>query len=422
MTKVFGSSEFVLRLPSALLGAGAAVQVYNLINKIAGQKEARIASILITISPAMLNYGQEARMYALLTWLVLFVTNAIVDRSWTRVALGMVAIMYTHNLGALYVAPLAAWSLWRGHSALLKKWPILLSYLPGLALAVQQIRSVDAAYWIAKPGNIGAALYYLSFTTFFNRFPAWATWHSILAAITITIISLWSARSTIKKLWAVLLIGAAPSAEMYMISELWRPIMLDRGLVPAGASILALWAVGIVKASKLGRAAIIALGAPMLALGLYGLYSMPTEDLSPLVNDIKNEWQSGDVLYHSSLSSVVLMDHITDDLPSYILPGRGNLQTGISEKSKAAMGITERQVNDDTLFRRGYKRLWLIRIIAPVTSNDELAATDELIARHEIINQWMVSETEFESMEITLLDLHNRCATVCDGILENVEK
>ncbi len=62
---------WMLRLPSALCGAGCAFLVARLATDIRGMLAGVVAGLLMTLSPLEVQYGQEARAYALISCLVL---------------------------------------------------------------------------------------------------------------------------------------------------------------------------------------------------------------------------------------------------------------------------------------------------------------------------------------------------------------
>ncbi len=108
---VTGHSEFALRFPSALAGALAVPLIYVLVRRLSGPRAGLIAALLAATAPYLVWYGQEARMYALLTVLVplaLWLTLRVVEHGrWWRWALLYVATslsIYVHVLAAL-VAP-----------------------------------------------------------------------------------------------------------------------------------------------------------------------------------------------------------------------------------------------------------------------------------------------------------------------------
>jgi len=70
-TNIFGTSEFSLRFPSVIFGILSVPLMYFLGSKLYDKKTGIIASALLAISPFLIYYQQEARMYALLLFLFL---------------------------------------------------------------------------------------------------------------------------------------------------------------------------------------------------------------------------------------------------------------------------------------------------------------------------------------------------------------
>jgi hypothetical protein len=62
----FGSSEFVLRLPSVILGSAALWLVFRWLQRTLGHHEALAGTVLLAFSPAMISASTEVRQYGLL--------------------------------------------------------------------------------------------------------------------------------------------------------------------------------------------------------------------------------------------------------------------------------------------------------------------------------------------------------------------
>jgi|HubBroStandDraft_2_1064218.scaffolds.fasta_scaffold05416_2 mannosyltransferase len=69
---------WMLRLPSALCGAGCAFLVARMATDIRGTLAGIVAGLLMTLSPLEVQYGQEARAYALISCLVLIALWGVV--------------------------------------------------------------------------------------------------------------------------------------------------------------------------------------------------------------------------------------------------------------------------------------------------------------------------------------------------------
>ena len=66
-----GTSQWLLRLPSALFGALAACTAYAIGRAASSTRSGSVAGLLMALSPFQVQFGQETRPYTLVTWLIL---------------------------------------------------------------------------------------------------------------------------------------------------------------------------------------------------------------------------------------------------------------------------------------------------------------------------------------------------------------
>lgn len=156
---VAGTSEFALRFPSALAGALAVPVVYVLALRLIGRKSAALTALLMALAPYLTWYGQEARMYALLTVLIpvsLWLTVAAAQQGgwqrWLSLYLVTTVAIYVHVLAALIIPiqllwllimPVAGRPVQRFRAAGFYVLALLLPYLP---LAVWQADMLRIAF------------------------------------------------------------------------------------------------------------------------------------------------------------------------------------------------------------------------------------------------------------------------------------
>ena len=105
-----GRSEFVLRLPSALLGSLSVILIYVLAKDLLDRPVAVTAAGLTAFSPLLIWYSQELRPYALLMTLGLIATLAGINLfmrptlGWWLLLVGaMIAAVYVHYDAVLLV-------------------------------------------------------------------------------------------------------------------------------------------------------------------------------------------------------------------------------------------------------------------------------------------------------------------------------
>ncbi|MFQ5811978.1 MAG: glycosyltransferase family 39 protein [Anaerolineae bacterium] len=156
--KLTGSSVFALRFLSLVLGVLTVPLVYRLARLAFGELVSLLAALLCAISPFLVYYSQEARMYALATFsttLSMFLLARIVSGErgpsrprrfpsknlrglkWTAYLLATAAAIFTHYYALFVVVAQNAvlMTLWRRDRGKLRRWSavqsaLALSYLP----------------------------------------------------------------------------------------------------------------------------------------------------------------------------------------------------------------------------------------------------------------------------------------------------
>lgn len=406
-TAVLGDSPFVLRLPAALASALAAGQGYELLRGMSGEKSGRLAGVLLAVLPGQLNYGQEARMYALLVLLMLVAVRLALSGRWLALGVALAAMNWTHNLAPVYTALLAGWALVAGRGRALPGLGLAgLLTLPWLAPAIEQARHVGAGFWLASPSSVGSVLYWLYFTTLFNRLPEWAAIGGFIVSTAVTLVSVYHAARQWRRVWLLALLGFAPPAILAGVSLIWRPVMLDRALVPSGAAVIGLWAVGLPMLSAPLRRVFAVFAAPTAALALVGYYALSCSgNCFPVPQPVTAYWRDGDAIYHISITSVLVTDYYLPDHPAYIMPEAGDLAQSLSDVSKQHMGLLARQQYVPVLAARGVRRLWVLYDDSPMTSDQERETFAYLLTRYPVVGQWWYRGSMLDTVILVLLDL-----------------
>ncbi|MFN3286615.1 MAG: glycosyltransferase family 39 protein [bacterium] len=119
-TRPFGISELALRALSAVLAVATLAVVRERVRQRLGEAPAAVAVLALAASPLFLQAATEATRYALLTllysaaaWDAVSAVEKDARFPWRLAALGAL-LLYTHYLGAVLVASLAAFAWWEG--------------------------------------------------------------------------------------------------------------------------------------------------------------------------------------------------------------------------------------------------------------------------------------------------------------------
>ncbi len=161
LMKLFGESDFVLRLPSALFGAAAIPIVFAFGRALFGHRAGWIAALLLSVHPLHVFYSREARVYPLLLCLTLLTLLALwralgsdSTRAWVLFGTALVAVCYSHFYG-LFLAAAAGLAIlfWsrdgrarrRGASAVALA---MLAFAPYLLMTMPHLKASGAAWSI----------------------------------------------------------------------------------------------------------------------------------------------------------------------------------------------------------------------------------------------------------------------------------
>lgn len=162
---VVGNNEFGLRLLSTLFALGLVALGPGPVRRIFGRTVGRIYMILVILSPGVLCFSQEARMY---TMAAFFVSSAVLygivsvrerrRSDFVRFCVALVAGAYTHYFALLACAITALilllYTFFKERSRLKPYLATLfaaaLLYLPWVPSFLRQIHRVEAGFWIPK--------------------------------------------------------------------------------------------------------------------------------------------------------------------------------------------------------------------------------------------------------------------------------
>jgi O-antigen/teichoic acid export membrane protein len=161
--RLFGTSEFAVRLPSLIAGVALVPVMYWVGSVIYDRRTGWIAAVLTTIAPFCVWYSQEARMYAQFMLLAAVAVGAQVQAvrrgrwyDWGLYAVSTAALAWTQYFAILPILVQQvgfAWAIWqvrhrpRAWRSLLRGWIVTL-VLIGLLVAplLPIVRAEYAAY------------------------------------------------------------------------------------------------------------------------------------------------------------------------------------------------------------------------------------------------------------------------------------
>ena len=320
--RIFGTSGLAMRSLSVLIGLGLVGVAYFGARASLGPRRAAWFGGLVALSPFQVHYAQEIRMYGLLalelTAAAVLFRSAVVQGGWSRwigFAILAAAAQYTHALAGLLLLPLALIPVylrnWKAaRSALLSGGIALLLYGPWLVRLPSQFGRIQESYWITQPG-LAEVLRTLVIYLGGSPLPSWGVAVVLFSLVLLIGLGGWAifdARRSGSGGRSVAIGSAylafAPPLLMYLIS-LWRPVYLDRAMLPAGVAFLLLiaWLIGgDLVPERLRWTARVAVGLSF-GIGLTSFWTyrgFPYAPYGEIVSFVADRKAGDEVLLHSN--------------------------------------------------------------------------------------------------------------------------
>jgi uncharacterized membrane protein len=418
-----GGSEFWLRAPSLFFAfslVGCVLLIYEHArfgNRDLREDHSLLVGVLIVMMPGFCFYAQEARMYAFLAWLVVgamaILAGVQTGRDLSVMYAILVLLLFTHNLGAIYAALLsliviadhgdqlrAARDAWRQgdyrNAVRRAGWIIgpmgaaALTWLPWvLFVMLDQVRDVGNGFWITDVG-LGGYLMPLYRLTFGMGTHPFLAFHGAVASIGLLALAAWAIWRGRRRTYPLAVLAFAPAVILAILSEVWRPVYLERFLLPSMPFLLILAFWGLSEIRQRLRYPILAILIP-LALISVATMRKGSEHYPTLVADIAENYETGTVIYHANLASYVLLSYyLPEDTYTHVAwPDAGNLEQALSLRTQAALGIQRQHAADLPA-----ERLLVVWVENPMVTQAEV---NELHAALEtgtsrLLSQWKQSE------------------------------
>lgn len=318
-------SPFWLRLPSAILGAVAIVQTRQLALRWDLSPAAAVGAALLTaVLPFQLNYSQEARMYALLQFALLWSLLEMIRGRWMAMAAALTLLVYSHNYGWVYAAlilPLAAGRMWGwlDEQATPRRWLLrvlalyavpVLAYLPWSATLAAQMAEQATAWWKSS-STLGTVLFAWYFVWWQTTIVGTLATLAAAATFGVLVLAVAQVVRTRLRTGAVLIyLAVGPALAALAIELVYRPILLHRTMIGAAVPmyLLAAHALDTITHRRLAWSML----APLLFLGAVAFHPLRQAQNSGQLYEgpdvyayIDTHWQAGDVIAHGSAGTLV---------------------------------------------------------------------------------------------------------------------
>lgn len=373
--KIMGHSEFAMRLIPLACSVAALALVGRAARALGGSERAAVwATALVAVLPFQWQYAREARMYALLQLLYLLTLLAVARGRWVGMALGMAAMLYTHNYGFFYSASLGAWALWQ-HRA---QWrtvlaygaSALLLYAPWAAVMAWQMGAAKATWW-SEPTTLGDVLY-VPYAVFIGTgLPE--QFASLAALVVYAGLCFALARAAQTRAWAALWLIISPVLIALVVEAAYRPVYLNRAFIPLGGLLAVLIGQWLAEQSARAQWAAGAAIAPLVLVAAAWFYPFDVWSKNAMVPQaaatIAAQIEPGDVVFSVNPGSLLTMAQAVP-APNYIIPDLGCSRGGLTARTLEALGIPQAAPGAVE-----WRRAWVVWFAGPVNG----ACEDEFV-------------------------------------------
>lgn len=279
---LFGTDEFALRSMSVLFAGVAIVFGFLIAKRLFGRQAAWLGLVLMVLSPMLVRYGQEMRMYTLVTAIAFAATYALIVATESKRRLHWVIYgilvglgMWTHYFIALVWLSHWAWRAWTVREknktkkkflqAFFSKQWILAHvvaigvFLPWMPALVRQVLDVQInGFWIPPvvsatlPNFLTNVLYYQDQETV----NSWATLFLITLSVIVTVLAVRLLRTLDgdkrRAYTLILTLAFVPVVLLFLASmPPLRSSFVDRYLIPSALAIPLFTAVTLTLSAKI---------------------------------------------------------------------------------------------------------------------------------------------------------------------------
>ncbi len=314
---LFGTSEAGARSLSVVAILGTVILGALTAKRLFGEPAAKLAAVFLALGPFLIRYGQEARMYGLVAFLLTLATWALVGavqdrqtRWWVVYGMAMAAALYTHYYSVFMFAVHGLYLLVSSHQPgtglrNYRPWVswagALALFVPWLPTAAAQFGRVQAAFWIPKPSLATLPATLAQFITFTDLGAAPLVLRLAGAAGFAAITAVAIIRAKARANWWLAAAWAGLGPLVVFLLSFKRPIYVDRYFVFAAVGFYVLLAAFVSRLDRRWRMAAAALVVAAFSIGIRNVYAQSNHQMRQLAAIVNPQVCAGDEVISGEL-------------------------------------------------------------------------------------------------------------------------
>lgn len=413
--KVFGNSEFSVRMPSVIFSLGAIFMIYKVGGLLFGRNKGIVSSLLLGLSPFHIYYSQEARMYSLASFLTLvsfYFFLKILDKWSYKYALGYIIanslFMYTHSYSLLIILSQNIYFVLlfisKKRQLSFKNWLVLqtaliLLFAPWINVLINKISVLQQGFWVPRP----------SILSIIHIFQTYAGSGELLAIfLLLCLLTISKSKKTRKKIlflplrfistmkgphdcdkiYLLLIWILTPIVLPFIISQFSTPIIFAKYTIGASLAFYLLAARGItIINSKCIKIFIMAIIISFSILNLIKYHSkIVKENWRTAVNYVENVAEPSDFLLFAK-------DYIETPY-NYYSKGRGPHDSAYLFKGDPLIN-KEELLSKYSELTKNYNRVWIIISHCPECSK---------LIKSAVLKKSVLKYKKYRAIEVYLVD------------------
>lgn len=379
---VFGTSDFALRSMSVFFAAIGIILTYFWLKRWFGEKTASIASIALALSPLLMRYSQEMRMYGLVFAIVMSATLVLdialkskKKLAWLAYALLICLGMWTHYFTALAWVTHFIYVIYYFRKKGLQKtvfwaYPVAVGlFVPWVPFFLEQSRSIQRGFWI-KPVDATTPMGLVTETLIFRNVTETESWLLVLVLATIIVVAVLLAKAwkKVKKnekesFCALLAFTFVPAILLMLLSmEPFQPTYMTRYVVYGATlmwpviAVIGCWGWANKKRILCGAVAVLALACATVGITAVDTRNTPgNNEAKVMMQQIVKRGEAPVYIHVDSQHYYDLMFYETDDNP--VMAIDVNYEWGSLEPIRE---YCENYVEDLSLMEWDNERFWII--------------------------------------------------------------
>jgi hypothetical protein len=348
---------WLVRLPAFLFSVGAAWLAWE----IAGHKQPVLFTAMALL-PGLLWHAQDARAYALLSFLYLLAAWFSIKGRWLGLTATCGLILWTHATGAAFVGGALLLALFHHPN----KWKNI--FLCGLVSVVSFLPWIPG--WLQN-GVTGHWIPTMTIEWFLSQLSL-AFWSGtkvfywfFIAFNLLMLLSLALAFVRIRRTFQTMILFLVPLVIELVVSIFFHNVIVYRALIPFLLP-FALLLVETIDGTKWFNRLLTSAWVILLAVSLVTWNpSLRGAGLEGAAKNIEENWQEGDLIYYATGSVALPFAYYLPELPAYIMGGEQHAGLG---KAEILTGFGF-EIADPGDFE--YQRLWLIYPLDPLITDGQ---------------------------------------------------